>query len=52
MKTKEKENSEKLCWNIANWQLEKSYERKETEKKKLTCFFKNLQLLNFEEKNR
>ena len=37
--------------NIVNRRLEKSNERKETEKKNL-FFFKNLQLLNFEEKNR
>ena len=37
--------------NIVNRRLEKSNERKETEKK-TDFFFKNLQLLNFEEKNR
>ena len=38
---------EQLVWkteNIPNWQLGKSNERKETEKKP-TCVFKNLQLL-------
>ena len=35
---------------IANLKLEKYNERKKT--KKMTCVFKNLQLLNFEEKKR
>ena len=40
---------EVTCLNIAKWQLEKSNERKETEKKNRIVFFlKNLQLLNFE----
>ena len=38
--------------NIANWQLEKSNERKKNWKKKRLVFFQNVQLLNFKEKKK
>ena len=50
MKWKRKLN--KLTLNIANWQLEKSNERKETETKTDLFFSKNLQFFEFRRKNR